>query len=103
MINSLFRTTIAEKLRHRRFELGLSQAQASELCGIHRTSIHEYENNITQLSAINLYKLSKAYKVSMEYFFESLDPFAKELKDKKYKLEQPQMIIDYQKEEIYYG
>lgn len=102
-LNSLLRATIADKLRHRRMELGISQGKASELCGLHKSSIHEYENNLTQVSAINLYKLSKAYKVQMEYFFEGLDAFGKELKDKKYKLEEPQMIVDYEKEEIYYG
>lgn len=86
---------IAIKLKHRRNQLKLTQRQAAKLSGIRNTSIHEYENNQTPISAVNLYRLSKAYKVSTDYFY-------KKLYDYKDNNDKPEIEVDYGKEEIYY-
>ena len=61
---------IGDKIKERRSEIGLTQAQLSKLTGIKTTTISNYENNISSPSDENIYKLMEALKCDANYLFE---------------------------------
>lgn len=61
---------IGDKIRERRLELNLTQAQLSKLTNIKSTTISNYENNISSPSDENIYKLMKVLKCDANYLFE---------------------------------
>lgn len=48
-----------EKIRRRRFELGLTQVQVSKLSGIDPTSVSQFESGARNPSAPSLFKLAQ--------------------------------------------
>lgn len=61
---------IGDKIRERRLEIGLTQAQLSKLTSIKSTTISNYENNISSPSDENIYKLMEVLKCDANYLFE---------------------------------
>lgn len=61
---------IGDKIRERRLEIGLTQAQLSKLTNIKSTTISNYENNISSPSDENIYKLMEVLKCDANYLFE---------------------------------
>lgn len=61
---------IGDKIKERRMELGLTQAQLSKATGIKNTTISNYENNISSPSDENIYKFMKVLKCDANYLFE---------------------------------
>lgn len=61
---------IGHKIRERRLELELTQAQLSALTGIKKNTISNYENNISSPSDDNIYKLMETLKCDANYLFE---------------------------------
>ena len=82
---------ISKKIKHRRLELGLNRRDLVRAATLHDSSIYVYEYNpLCKISAISLYRISKALNVSMDYFFEDIEevPNVKEVEP------------DYEKEEM---
>lgn len=62
---------IAQRLRKRRKELGMSQAALSACIGVSYQQMTKYEQSINRLPASYLYEIAKALDVPLEYFFEA--------------------------------
>ena len=61
---------IGDKIKERRLELKITQAQLSELTNIKTTTISNYENNISTPNEDNIYKLLDALQCDANYLFE---------------------------------
>lgn len=61
---------IGDKIRERRLELNLTQAQLAMLTDIKKNTISNYENNISSPNEENILKLMKALKCDANYIFE---------------------------------
>lgn len=61
---------LGNRIKERRTELGLTQAQISKATGIKSTTISNYENNISSPSDENIYKLMEVLKCDANYLFE---------------------------------
>lgn len=61
---------IGDKIKERRLELNLTQAQLSKLTGIKSTTISNYENNISSPSDENIYKFMEVLKCDANFLFE---------------------------------
>lgn len=61
---------IGDKIKERRIELGLTQAQLSNATGIKSTTISNYENNISSPSEENIFKFMEVLKCDANYLFE---------------------------------
>lgn len=61
---------IGDKIKERRIELGLTQAQLSNETGIKSTTISNYENNISSPSEENIFKFMEVLKCDANYLFE---------------------------------
>lgn len=61
---------IGDKIKERRLELGLTQLQLSDLTGIKKNTISNYENNVSSPSEENIFKIMEALKCDANYLFE---------------------------------
>lgn len=61
---------IGNKIKERRLELELTQAQLAEITNIKKNTISNYENNISSPSDDNMYKLMEALKCDANYLFD---------------------------------
>ncbi len=62
---------MGEKIKKRREELGISQAELAEMTGISRVQISNYERGACKGATWqNLRKLAAALKVKPNYFFD---------------------------------
>ena len=59
-------------LRKIRTELGISQEELADLCGLHRTYISDVELGKRNLSLENIERISIALKMSLPKFFEEV-------------------------------
>jgi DNA-binding XRE family transcriptional regulator len=62
-----------QRMRHRRWMLGISQQQLGELVGIKFEQIQKYEAGASRISASSMRKIAAALEVSVSYFLEDLD------------------------------
>jgi len=70
---------IGLRVRRRRRQLGLTQAQLSAVCGVRFQQVQKYESG-APLSAVRLWRIAEALEVPIAYFFEGLpDRLADEL------------------------
>lgn len=60
---------LANKLKDRRGELGLTQAQLAEKVGVTRKTVNTVENGVFTPSATLAIKLAKALELSVEQLF----------------------------------
>ena len=60
---------LANKLKERRGELGLTQAELAELCGVTRKTVNTVENGIFTPSALLALKMAQALNVRVEDLF----------------------------------
>ena len=60
---------LANKLKERRAELGLTQAELAELCGVTRKTVNTVENGIFTPSALLALKMAEALNVRVEELF----------------------------------
>lgn len=60
---------IARNIRERRQEIGLSQSELAAYLGVSKSTVSNYERNITDPSPTIMEKLSRALDVSVSYFF----------------------------------
>ena len=61
-----------QRMRHRRWMLGMSQQQLGGLVGIKIEQIQKYEAGENRISASTMRKIAAALEVSMSYFVEDL-------------------------------
>ena len=65
---------IGQRVRHRRWLLGMTQQQLAQSVGIRFQQIQKYEKGTNRIGASRLFQLSKILEVPVGYFFE--DAFA---------------------------
>jgi transcriptional regulator with XRE-family HTH domain len=66
-------THVGQRLRHRRWMVGMTQQQLATAVGIKFQQIQKYESGANRVSASRLWDLSQALQVPVSYFFEGLD------------------------------
>ncbi|MFZ1991540.1 MAG: helix-turn-helix transcriptional regulator [Alphaproteobacteria bacterium] len=64
---------VGQRLRHRRWMLGLTQQELAQAVGIKFQQIQKYESGINRMSASRLWDVANALGVSVSYFFEGLN------------------------------
>ncbi len=62
-----------QRMRHRRWMLGISQQQLGELVGITFEQIQKYEAGASGFSASSMHDIAAALEVSVSYFLEDFD------------------------------
>ena len=60
---------LANRIKEKRGELGLTQAELAERCGVTRKTVNTVENGIFTPSALLAIKLAKALSVPIEELF----------------------------------
>jgi transcriptional regulator with XRE-family HTH domain len=63
---------VGQRLRHRRWMLGLTQQELANTVGVKFQQIQKYESGINRMSASRLWDVANALGVSVAYFFEGL-------------------------------
>ncbi|MCM0019754.1 MAG: helix-turn-helix domain-containing protein [Tagaea sp.] len=63
---------IGRNLRKRRIELGMTQTQLAEACGITFQQVQKYENGANRVSAARLWQFVALLGLPLEAFFEGL-------------------------------
>lgn len=64
---------VGQRIRHRRWMLGMTQQQLGEAVGIKFQQIQKYETGMNRVSASRLWDIALALDVSITFFFEGLD------------------------------
>jgi len=63
---------VGQRIRHRRWLLGMTQQQLAENVGIKFQQIQKYETGANRVSASRLWDISEALGVEISFFFEGL-------------------------------
>jgi transcriptional regulator with XRE-family HTH domain len=66
------RVRFGKALRKRRHELGVSQEEFADLCGLDRTYVGGIERGERNLALVNIEKLARALKISLSDLFRSV-------------------------------
>jgi len=69
---------VGQRIRRRRWMVGMTQQQLGEAVGIKFQQIQKYETGMNRVSASRLYEISKALDVPVAFFFEAVDQPAAE-------------------------
>lgn len=64
---------VGQRIRRRRWMVGMTQQQLGEAVGIKFQQIQKYETGMNRVSASRLYEISKALDVPVAFFFEAVD------------------------------
>ena len=64
---------VGQRLRHRRWLVGMTQQQLASAVGVKFQQIQKYESGANRISASRLYDLSNALDVDISYFFDGLE------------------------------
>lgn len=70
----ILRENVKNNLIELRNEHGLSQLEVANLTGKTRTAVASWEQGLSLPDLATLYKLSRYYHKTMEYFFENKPP-----------------------------
>lgn len=65
---------IGQRVRHRRWLLGMTQQQLAQAVGIRFQQIQKYESGANRISASRLWDLSRALEMPVSFFFDGLEP-----------------------------
>lgn len=65
---------VGQRIRHRRWMIGMTQQKLAELIGIKFQQVQKYETGTNRVSASRLWDISRAMDVPVSFFFEGLDP-----------------------------
>lgn len=65
---------IGQRVRHRRWLLGMTQQQLALAVGIRFQQIQKYESGANRISASRLWDLARALDMPVSFFFEGLAP-----------------------------
>ena len=63
---------IGQRVRHRRWLLGMTQQQLAQAVGIRFQQIQKYESGANRVSASRLWDLAQALDIPVSFFFEGL-------------------------------
>lgn len=63
---------VGQKIRHRRWLVGMTQQQLADMVGIKFQQIQKYETGMNRVSASRLWDISRALDVPPSFFFEGL-------------------------------
>ena len=64
---------VGQRIRHRRWTIGMTQQQLADSVGIKFQQIQKYETGMNRVSASRLWDIAKAMDVPVAFFFEGLD------------------------------
>ena len=64
---------IGQRVRHRRWLLGMTQQQLAQAVGIRFQQIQKYESGANRISASRLWDLSRALEMPVSFFFDGLE------------------------------
>lgn len=64
---------VGQRLRHRRWLVGMTQQQLASAVGIKFQQIQKYESGANRISASRLWDLSNALDVPVSFFFDGLE------------------------------
>jgi putative transcriptional regulator len=64
---------LENSIKERRTELGLTQAELAEACGVTRKTVNTVENGVFSPSALLAMKLARALNVTVEQLFRIAD------------------------------
>jgi DNA-binding XRE family transcriptional regulator len=64
---------VGQRMRQRRWMLGMTQRRLSKLVGVKFEQIRKYEAGASRISASTMRNIAAALEVSVSYFFEHLD------------------------------
>ena len=64
---------VGQRIRHRRWMLGMTQQQLGDAVGIKFQQIQKYETGMNRISASRLWDIAQALDVSISFFFEGFD------------------------------
>ncbi len=64
---------VGQRIRHRRWMLGMTQQQLGDAVGIKFQQIQKYETGMNRVSASRLWDIAQALDVTIAFFFEGLD------------------------------
>ncbi len=67
---------VGQRLRHRRWLVGMTQQQLASAVGIKFQQIQKYESGANRISASRLFDLANALQVPVSFFFDGLDSAA---------------------------
>jgi transcriptional regulator with XRE-family HTH domain len=65
---------IGSRISVRRIEMGLSQTEVGEACGVSFQQVQKYELGTNSPSVVRLMKIAQRLDVPFSYFFQSSDP-----------------------------
>lgn len=63
---------VGQRIRHRRWTIGMTQQQLAEAVGIKFQQIQKYETGMNRVSASRLWDIALAMDVPVAFFFEGL-------------------------------
>ena len=66
------RVRLGNALRKKRHEIGVSQEEFADICGLDRTYVGGIERGERNVSLMNLAKIAKALKMSLSELFKGL-------------------------------
>lgn len=61
---------IGQRIRQKRWELGLTQEDLAGKVGVRKQQIQKYESGTNRISAILLYAISRSLDAEISYFFD---------------------------------
>ncbi|MDD7970241.1 helix-turn-helix domain-containing protein [Roseinatronobacter alkalisoli] len=64
---------VGQRIRQRRWAIGMTQQQLAEIVGIKFQQIQKYETGMNRVSASRLWDIAQALKVAITFFFEDVD------------------------------
>lgn len=64
---------VGQKIRHRRWTVGMTQQQLADAVGIKFQQIQKYETGMNRVSASRLWDIAQAVDVPISFFFDGLD------------------------------
>ncbi|MCE9520928.1 MAG: helix-turn-helix domain-containing protein [Alphaproteobacteria bacterium] len=64
---------IGQRVRHRRWLLGMTQQQLAQSVGIRFQQIQKYESGANRISASRLWDLARALEMPVSFFFDGLE------------------------------
>ncbi len=63
---------VGNRIRARRYALGISQSELGEAIGVRFQQIQKYETGTNRVSASRLWAVAEKLRVEIEYFFEGI-------------------------------
>jgi transcriptional regulator with XRE-family HTH domain len=63
---------VGQRIRQRRWAIGMTQQQLAEAVGIKFQQIQKYETGMNRVSASRLWDIAQALRVSINFFFEDV-------------------------------